>query len=170
MADTSDPWFEEDFRVLNRDAFDFVLANELKRAVRSQNFLTLLLVQPRVETPAAQAAPDDVVQQVGRLISREVRETDLLSQTGTDELSVVLLDADLPHSLRVVDRVMARLEHYQFPQRLEIGVGAASCPTDGADPATLRATAQSRRVHPRDDPGASRDHDPLTGWNKSNAQ
>ncbi len=170
MADKRDPWLEEDFRVLTPDAFDFVLANELKRAVRSQNFLTLLLVQPKVGEPSGAQGHDQIVQQVGRLISREVRETDLLSHTGESELSVVLLDADLSNSLGVVDRVMARLQHYQFPQPLDIDVGAASCPTDGADPESLRLSAQARRVHPRDRPGSSRGGDPLSGWNKSNAQ
>jgi hypothetical protein len=169
VADKRDPWLEEDFRVLTPDAFDFVLANELKRAVRSQNFLTLLLVQPRLGEPETGSADPEILQQVGRLISREVRETDLLSHTGTSELSVVLLDADLPNSLGVVDRVMSRLQHYQFSQPLDIDVGAASCPTDGADPESLRVSAQARRVHPRDHPG-SRGSDPLSGWNKSNAQ
>ena len=41
-----EPFLEEDFRVLTPEAFDFVLNNELKRAVRSQNFLTLLLLEP----------------------------------------------------------------------------------------------------------------------------
>ena len=41
-----DPFLLEDFRVLTPEAFDFVLNNELKRAVRSQNFLTLLVVEP----------------------------------------------------------------------------------------------------------------------------
>ena len=170
MADNSDPWLEEDFRVLSPDAFDFVLTNELKRAARSQNFLTLLLVEPRVEPPDAAQEDHEVIQQVGRLIGREVRETDLLAQTAANELSVVLLDTDLPHSLRVVDRVMSRLQHYQFTQPVEIGVGAAACPTDGSDPVSLRASARTRRVYPRDEPGASHGHDPLTGWNKSNAQ
>jgi hypothetical protein len=72
VADKRDPWLEEDFRVLTPDAFDFVLANELKRAVRSQNFLTLLLVQPRAGEPETDAADPEVLQQVGRLISPEL--------------------------------------------------------------------------------------------------
>jgi hypothetical protein len=33
--------------VLNSETFDFVLTNELKRAQRSQNFVTLVLMEPR---------------------------------------------------------------------------------------------------------------------------
>jgi PleD family two-component response regulator len=156
----ADSFLEEDFRVLTPEAFDFVLNNELKRAVRSQNFLTLLLVEPSIpDAPAAAAAPgmpsggngerERLVRQVAGLVSREVRETDLLSQTGTSRLSVVLLDADLQNSMRVVERLMARLEHYEFPRPIEFEVGAACCPTHGADAESLLHAAEARPVRTR---------------------
>ena len=94
---------------------------------------------------------DAAVLQIARLISREVRETDLLAQTATGRLSLVLLDADMPNSLQVIERLMARLDHYQFPQPLAIQVGAACCPTHGADVDSLKRAAESRSVHPRRD-------------------
>ena len=39
-----DAFFEEGSRLLTPSAFEFVLDGELKRAVRSQNFLTLLVI------------------------------------------------------------------------------------------------------------------------------
>jgi PleD family two-component response regulator len=151
-----DPFVGEDFRLLTREAFDFVLNNELKRAVRSQNFLTLLLVAASpsaVTTGGAPTAPgpssERAVREVARLVSRDVRETDLLAQTEEGQLSIVLLDADLPSSLRVVDRLTARFEHYEFPTPLSIEVGAACCPTHGADVESLRRAAEARPVYPR---------------------
>jgi hypothetical protein len=145
-----DPFVEEDFRVLTPEAFDYVLNNELKRAVRSQNFLTLLVVEP-TSTEPEQAPQREVLRQVARLVSREVRETDLLSQTPEGQLSVVLLDADLHNSMQVVDRLVARFEHYEFPGPVAIEVGAACCPTHGADAETLRRAAETRPIHPRRD-------------------
>ena len=75
-----------------------------------------------------------------------MRETDLLSRTDHGHLSVVLLDADLENSIGVIDRLMARLDHYQFPKPLTFEVGAACCPTHGADAATLRRAAEARPV------------------------
>jgi hypothetical protein len=144
-----DPFVEEDFRVLTPEAFDYVLNNELKRAVRSQNFLTLLVVEPTSAEPE-QTPQREVVRQVARLVSREVRETDLLS-TNEGQLSVVLLDADLHNSMLVVDRLVARFEHYEFPGRVAIEVGAACCPTHGADAESLRRAAGTRPIHPRRD-------------------
>ena len=148
---TADPFLEEDFRVLTPEAFEFVLSNELKRAVRSQNFLTLVLVEPTIAGApvGANGEREQAVREIARLISREVRETDLLSHTDTGRLSVVLLDADQPNSMRVIERLMSRLEHYEFPRPLAIEVGAASCPTHGADADTLRRAAEARPVHPR---------------------
>ena len=147
----ADRFLEEDFRVLTPAAFDFVLNNELKRAVRSQNFLTLLLLEPTPRAHAAEPAEQtDTVRAIARLVSREVRETDLLAHTE-GRLSVVLLDADLQNSMRVVDRLMSRFEHYEFPTPLAIEVGAACCPTHGADAESLRRAAEARPVHPRRD-------------------
>jgi hypothetical protein len=132
----ADAFLKEDFRVLTPEAFEFVLNNELKRAVRSQNFLTLVLLEPHAtdHRPAA-------LREVARIVSREVRETDLLSAGDEGRLSMVLLDADMQNSLKVIDRLMARLEHYQFTTPVDIGVGAACCPTHGADADTLRRAA-----------------------------
>jgi hypothetical protein len=149
-----DPFLEgEDFRVLTPEAFEFVLTNELKRAVRSQNFLTLLLMEPALkgESPNRNWARDEAVREVARLVGRDVRETDLLSHTAHGQLSVVLLDADLENSIRVIDRLMGRLDHYEFARPLTFEVGAACCPTHGSDAASLRRVAESRPIRTHDD-------------------
>lgn len=150
---TADPFLEEDFRVLTPEAFDFVLTNELKRAVRSQNFLTLLLVEPSItdEPGGGNGELERLVRHIAGLVSREVRETDHLSQTDKGQLSIVLLDADLQNSMRVVERLMSRFDHYQFARPIEIDVSAACCPTHGSDAVSLRRAAESRPVQRRRD-------------------
>ena len=120
--------------VLTHETFEFVLANELKRAVRSQNFVTLVMIQPRTGERA------DAVDEIARLVNPELRETDLLA-VDQETVWMVLLDADLQNSTRVIERVMSRLEHYQFTVPLDIDVGAACCPTHGADAGTLKRAA-----------------------------
>ena len=137
-----DPFVDEARRVLTREAFEFVLNNELRRAVRSQNYLTLLVVEPVTEPPGQSVTPD-VVREIARVVSREIRETDLLAETPEGQLSVVLLDADLQSSSSVVDRLAARLDHYAFSTRVGFEMGVACCPTDGADLQTLRRAAET---------------------------
>lgn len=125
--------------VLTPDTFDFVLTNELKRALRSQNFVTLVLIEPRgSDTPAG-------LREIANLIHPELRETDLLAVDDTS-VSMVLLDADLQNSTHVIERVMTRLEHYQFSTPLDIQVGAACCPTHGSDADTLKRVAADART------------------------
>jgi GGDEF domain-containing protein len=125
--------------VLNTPTFEFVLANELKRALRSQNYVTLILMEPRGGNAAA------AVPEIAGLVSSELRETDMLATDAT-MVSMVLLDADLQNSARVMERVMARLGHYQFTTPVEIEIGAACCPTHGADLETLKRVAASART------------------------
>jgi diguanylate cyclase (GGDEF)-like protein len=146
-----DRFLEQDFRVLTPEAFEFVLNNELKRAVRSQNYLTLVVVEAmlRGATADAEGDRDQALSAVAKLVSREVRETDLIARTDQGQLSVVLLDADLQNSMRVIDRLLARLNHYEFPRPLAFDVGAACCPTHGADVESLKRAAEVRPVRQR---------------------
>lgn len=139
---TPDAFYDEDFRVLTPEAFEFVLGNELKRAVRSQNFLTLVVMET---APDEASGDEEIVRHIARIVSHEVRETDLLTRTG-DGVSVVLLDADTTNAMRVIDRLMARLDHYEFPRPVSITVGAATSPTHGTDPGSLRRAAAARPV------------------------
>lgn len=125
--------------VLNHETFEFVLDNELKRAVRSQNFVTLVMIQPHTDDRA------NAVDEIARLINPELRETDLLA-VDVDTVWMVLLDADLQNSTRVIERVVSRLEHYQFTVPLDIDVGAACCPTHGAEAGTLKHAASAART------------------------
>ena len=149
---TADPFLDEDYRVLTSEAFEFVLSNELKRALRSQNFLTLVSVTAHLAgVRTGNGERDLAVRQIARLISRDVRETDLLAETNQARLSLVLLDADLQNALTVIERLRARLDAYAFPKPLTLEISAATCPTHGADVESLRRAAETQAVHPRRD-------------------
>jgi len=143
----------DDPRALPPEVFDFVVNNELKRAIRSQNFLTLLVVDP---TPrSADGQRSQLARELARVIGRVVRETDILSPGVDGQLSLVLLDADFDSSMRVVDRLMAWVEHYEFRTPATFSIGAASCPTHGVDLATLRSSAAARPIQSRRAPRGS---------------
>ena len=140
-------FFEEDSNLLTPGAFEFVLDSELKRAVRSQNYLTLVTVEARRESEGnAVSADAGTLLEVAQLIGREVRDSDLLGHTGHGTLSLVLLDADLEHSERVINRLGSRIESHEFPAPLRIAVGAASYPTHAVDADSLKREALSRPV------------------------
>src|SRR5215213_2476330 len=106
----NDQFFEEEgSRLLTPNAFEFVLDGELKRAVRSQNFLTLVVLETRREWEGLEVTADDgTVEEVAQLVGREIRDTDLLGKTEKGSLALVLLDADFENSTHVIDRLVSR--------------------------------------------------------------
>jgi GGDEF domain-containing protein len=140
-------FYEEGSKLLTPSAFEFVLDSELKRAVRSQNFLTLVVVEASREWEGMTMTADDgTVQEVAQIIGREVRDTDLLGHTDKGTLALVLLDTDFDHSAKVIDRLVSRIENYEFPTAVRIAVGAACYPTHAVDAQTLKRQAISHPV------------------------
>ena len=145
MADGS--LFEEGNKVLTPGAFEFVLNSELKRAVRSQNYLTLVVVEASREWQGVTVTADDgTLQEVAQIIGKEVRDTDLIGHTDKGVLSLVLIDADFEHSSHVINRLVSRIEHYEFSTALRLAVGAACYPTHAVDAQSLKQQALSHPI------------------------
>ncbi len=155
---TRSSFYEEGSTLLTPGAFAFVLDSELKRAVRSQNYLTLVVVEARREWEGMTVTADDgTLQEVAQIIGTEIRDTDLLAHTDEGTLTLVLLDSDFDDSTKVVDRVVSRMDSHEFPTALRIAVGAACYPTHAADAGSLKRHARSHplvswRVKPPVDP------------------
>jgi len=139
--------YEDADRVLTPGAFEFVLDSELKRAVRSQNFLTLVVVEASREWEGMTVTADDgTLQEVAQIIGKEIRDTDLIGHTEKGTMSLVLIDADFDHSSRVINRLVSRIEHYEFPTPLRLAVGAACYPTHAVDALSLKRQALSHPI------------------------
>ena len=138
-------FYEDGARVLRTEAFEFVLASELKRAVRAQTFLTLVTLEARrVWDGLTVAADDGTLAELAELVSREVRDTDPIGQTNRGALGLMLLEADPHGGSCVIGRVMSRIDTYRFSAPLSISIGAASCPTHAVDAEALKREASSR--------------------------
>lgn len=143
----SDQFFEEGTRLLTPNAFDFVLDGELKQAVRSQNFLTLVVLETQREWDGMTMTADaGTVGEVAQIVGNEVRHTDLIGVAQNGTLAVALLDADFENSQKVIDRVVQRIDDYDFAAPLRISLGAACYPTHAVDADSLRKQALARPV------------------------
>ena len=127
--------------------FAVVLNDELKRAARAQNYLTLITLEASRDWQG-KAGPVDrgIVQEVAQIISREIRDTDVIGHTDEGVLQIVLLDADFEHSKWVINRVLSIMADHELPATLRITVGAACCPTNAVDAASLKREAMSHPI------------------------
>jgi hypothetical protein len=143
----NDPFYEDDSKLLTPGAFEFVFDSELKRAVRSQNFLTLVTVEATREWEGLTVTADEgTLQEVAQIIGKEVRDTDLIGHADKGTLALILLDSNFDHSTRVIDRLISRIENYGFPTPLRIAVGAACYPTHAVDADSLKRQALSHPI------------------------
>jgi len=144
---TSSSFYEQGSQLLTAGAFDFVLQNELRRAGRSQSFLTLIVVETNHEWEGLKVTADSgTVQELGQIIGSEIRETDPLGHTGRGALALVLPDADFESSTRVINRLITRIDNYEFPSPLRIAVSAACYPTHAVDAVSLKRQATNQPV------------------------
>jgi diguanylate cyclase (GGDEF)-like protein len=145
MASSS--FYEEGSNLLTPGAFEFVLDTELKRAVRSQNSLTLVVIETSREWEGMSVTADDgTIKELAQIIAKEVRDTDLIGRTERGTVSLLLLDTDFERSAQVIDRLVKRIENYEFPAPLRIAVGAACYPTHAIDAESLKRQAMSRPI------------------------
>ena len=76
-------FYQDGSKVLTSGAFEFVLDSELKRAVRSQNFLTLVTLETSREWEGMTVTADEgTIQEVADIVGREVRDTDVIGFAG----------------------------------------------------------------------------------------
>ena len=144
---TSHLFYEEGSTRLRPEAFEFVLTRELRRAVRSQNFLTLVVFEAAREWDGMKITADaGTLQELGQIIATDVRETDLLGHSETSTLALVLLAADVEHATRVIDRLAFLVEHDESAMPLRVAVGTACCPTHAVGADGLTGHARSRPI------------------------
>lgn len=163
--------------VSNRRHFDERLAQELQRAQREGEPVSLLLVDvdhfKRYNDHYGHQAGDACLQAVARALEREIyREPDLLARYGGEELVALLADTDADGARVVAERAVAAVRALALPHAasstapvVTVSAGAASlvpfAPEDGprllrlAD-AALYAAKQAGRdravASPRDAP------------------
>lgn len=144
---TSDAFYIDGARVLTPNAFEFVLAAELKRARRAQTFLTLVALEPRrVWEGLTIVADDGTVAELAELLASEVRDTDVLACAPRGIVWLGLLDTDAEGAQTVLERVRTRIDNYRFATPVALTLGAACCPTHAVEAGALMRAALSRPV------------------------
>ena len=138
---------EEGSWVVAPRVFEFIVGLELRRAVRSQAFLTFVMFDTARERDGTESAPDEAsLREIAHVIGGIVRDTDLVGHCDERTLALVLLHSDFEHSVRVIDRLVGRLEHYQFLSAIRIAIGAAAYPRHAVDVESLKHEATMRLI------------------------
>ena len=140
-------YFPHDSKLLAPTAFRFVLNRELRHAMRANGCLSLLTIETTRDFGGTRVSADDeTMHEIAQVLNGEMRDRDLLGYTDAGTLSLVLRSTDYQRSMRVVDRLMAKLEQHNFPAPVQIAVGAACYPLHAMGAESLKRWAVSHPV------------------------
>ena len=134
-------------RLLAPTAFKFVLNRELRRAMRSSTRLSLVVIETtRSLDGVTMTADERTIREVAQLVNDEMRDHDLFGFADEGTLSLVLRGTDYSRSVRVVDRLLSRLETHQFATPIQIALGAACYPMHAMGAESLKRWALAHPI------------------------
>jgi GGDEF domain-containing protein len=122
-------------RVLNRDLFLFLLDLEVKRALRYQNFLCLMLLKVNQFSKDNNGGGLETCHNtLTSLLAEEVRESDIIGSLGSNKIVILLPYADMRVGANVKSRFEDALRYYDFKEKgFEILVDQICFPIHGTD-------------------------------------
>ncbi len=123
--------------LLNRRAFEQILARELDRAHRSARSLVLLLIDidrfKQVNDTWGHQAGDEVIRRVAETLGNSVRPADALCRQGGEEFAVLLREATEEQSEEIAGRIreeIAGLINLPGSVQITVSIGVASSNMD----------------------------------------
>ncbi|MGF1537697.1 MAG: PAS domain-containing protein [Elainellaceae cyanobacterium] len=111
----------------NRRCFELALENTLKRPHREHILCFLDLDQFKiVNDTCGHAAGDELLKQVGVVLTQNVRSTDIVARLGGDEFGIVLCECNLETARSIMDVVRQTIQDFRFVwQDKTFGVGVS---------------------------------------------
>jgi diguanylate cyclase (GGDEF)-like protein len=132
--------------LLNRNAFDEMLAREISRAKRHDANLTLLFLDlddfKRINDTLGHMAGDEVLRKVAQIIMLEKRAEDIGARYGGEEIAILLPETSKSDGWLIGERIRQRLEKTEMRYegkniKATLSGGLASFPIDAGDGITL---------------------------------
>jgi diguanylate cyclase (GGDEF)-like protein len=116
--------------LVNRQAFDFLFAANLKDAVRRRSKFSVLLFDidsfKAINDQHGHLAGDAVIKKVAELARSSVRGNDLVSRWGGEEFMVLLKECELPAAQQLAETIRTTIEGCDFglgkPVTVSLGV------------------------------------------------
>lgn len=137
--------------LLNKRRFDEIIANETKRSNRYGHSLSLLMMDidhfKKVNDTHGHPAGNVVLQELAKIISFQLRDTDSIVRYGGEEFVAVLPETPLETAQQIGERLRATMEEHPFvlPDgktiHCTISIGVAAGTGESADGERLLAKA-----------------------------
>ncbi len=130
----------------NRILFDDQLVLELAHAKRNKKKLAIMLIDldhfKNINDAMGHSSGDELLQQVGKRLTKSLRKTDTVARIGGDEFLLLLPDISKMNAVyKLVSKILESLRKPFFVDGHKIyitaSIGISIFPKDGDDPQTL---------------------------------
>ncbi len=127
--------------VYNRRSFDTIIIKEFDRAQRYKRPLSLLILDidhfKQVNDTFGHIAGDDILKELAKLLSKQLRSSDHLARFGGEEFVVILPETTLEKAHLVANRIRKRCFQKEFKPgedftRISVSIGISSFPKPSA--------------------------------------
>lgn len=177
--------------LFSNNYFQQRLQEEVKKAVRLNQPLSLLMTDmddfKRINDIMGHAAGDQLIEEVGFLLQKELRGYDITARTepvagryGGDEFEILLIDTDAEEAKQIAERILETMRDHTFTiddqtVDVELSIGVASLPEDGktttelveaADEAMMKAKRKGGNQYFAFEEEGSRDLRDKKEWGK----
>jgi diguanylate cyclase (GGDEF)-like protein len=113
------------------------LESDVKRCLRYKKKVSLLFIDvdgfKRINDTFGHLAGSQALAEIGQVLKRIVRETDVVGRYGGDEFVIVLPETPLNGAMVIAERIRKKVEECEFVAqnlsiRLTVSLGVANCP------------------------------------------
>ncbi|MCC6543683.1 MAG: GGDEF domain-containing protein [Nitrospirae bacterium] len=131
-------------QTLEREAFDYLLDLEVKKAARYLYYFSLMVLQKdKILRGLSPPEEEALTRKLAAIVKEEVRATDMIGRFENDKFFLILDQADFQSSFKVGVRIKDRIENYAFKTNgntvgMTTSIGIACFPTHANDIVTLR--------------------------------
>ena len=125
--------------LLNRNAFDERIVEEVNRANRTQQSLAVIMFDldkfKRINDTYGHPYGDYVIKSTAQLLKDSVRNIDIVARYGGEEYIIILVDTDISKCRHVAKRMVSNIANFDFEYedvkvRMTISAGMAEFPAD----------------------------------------
>ncbi len=142
-------FFDQTCQIHNRRYFDEQLSREIERCRRTGQSMALLIADldgfKQVNDTMGHAAGDSMLRQVGRILTENARQLDIVARFGGEEFGIILPDVTRETAQAVAERIRSNVASHEFVTgtvsqptcEITLSLGGALYPLDAQSRADL---------------------------------
>jgi diguanylate cyclase len=146
-------------KVYNRRALHEKLDYEIRRCKRKKNQLSVVMLDidnfKKINDTHGHLTGDKVIVQVARIISKEVRNIDIVGRYGGEEFLLILPDCSFQNGYLVAERIRSEIQDFVFEDNIKVTISGgvaqyedetAEALIDSADKYMYQAKKKRNRI------------------------